>query len=122
MKFFEDIFSSSRGAGVIGALLALLVLVGFGTLFLFVFDKGMQGGDITIESVIRDQDSTITSLKNTTVHLHQSKRPKIHPLSPRADSAKLPACPNHYPPSNVCAAPASSSSKLNFRAPLRPAS
>lgn len=51
---FSDLLTSSRGPGVIGTLLALLVLVGFGTLYLFVFDEGLQGGGKTIEAVIRD--------------------------------------------------------------------
>jgi hypothetical protein len=33
---FTDLMSSSRGPGLIGTLMALLVLVGFGTLYLFV--------------------------------------------------------------------------------------
>ena len=40
---FSDLLSSSRGPGVIGVLVALLVLGGFGTLFV-VFDDNMQGG------------------------------------------------------------------------------
>jgi len=60
---FSDLLTSSRGPGVIGTLLALLVLVGFGTLYVFVFDEGLQGGKKSIESVIRDQGLTIDSNK-----------------------------------------------------------
>ena len=60
---FSDLLTSSRGPGVIGTLLALLVLVGFGTLYLFVFDEGLQGGKQTIESVIRAQTGDIESTK-----------------------------------------------------------
>ncbi|RYD56574.1 MAG: hypothetical protein EOP83_21300, partial [Verrucomicrobiaceae bacterium] len=60
---FSDLLSSSRGPGIIGTLLALLVLVGFGTLYMFVFDEGMQGGKKTIAAVIRDQDMEIDSNK-----------------------------------------------------------
>ena len=60
---FTDLLSSSRGPGVIGTLLALLVLVGFGTLYLFVFDEGLQGGQKTIEAVIRDQGLEIENHK-----------------------------------------------------------
>jgi chromosome segregation ATPase len=60
---FSDLMSSGRGPGVIGTLLALLVLVGFGTLYIFVFDEGMQGGKKTIESVIREQALAIDSDK-----------------------------------------------------------
>ena len=50
---FSDLLSSSRGPGVIGVLVALLVLGGFGTLFV-VFDDNMQGGGKKIEAVVRD--------------------------------------------------------------------
>jgi predicted nucleic acid-binding Zn-ribbon protein len=60
---FSDLLTSSRGPGVIGTLLALLVLVGFGTLYMFVFDEGLQGGKKTIAAVIRDQDMEIDSNK-----------------------------------------------------------
>ena len=49
---------SAKGPGFIGMLLALLVLVGFGTLYTFAFDSG--GNKKSIESVIRDNDSKIT--------------------------------------------------------------
>jgi chromosome segregation ATPase len=62
---FSDLLTSSRGPGVIGTLLALLVLVGFGTLYIFVFDEGLQGGSKkTIESVIREQALAIESNKD----------------------------------------------------------
>ncbi|QJE97220.1 hypothetical protein [Luteolibacter luteus] len=60
---FSDLLTSSRGPGVIGTLLALLVLVGFGTLYMFVFDEGLQGGGKRIESVIREDALTIESHK-----------------------------------------------------------
>jgi uncharacterized coiled-coil DUF342 family protein len=60
---FSDLLTSSRGPGVIGTLLALLVLVGFGTLYIFVFDEGMQGGGKRIEAVVRDQGAVIESNK-----------------------------------------------------------
>lgn len=60
---FSDLLTSSRGPGVIGTLLALLVLVGFGTLYVFVFDEGLQGGGKRIEAVIRDDALTIESHK-----------------------------------------------------------
>lgn len=60
---FTDLMSSSRGPGVIGMLLAMVVLVGFGALFLFAFDEGFQGKDQTIESVIANQAKEIDDLK-----------------------------------------------------------
>lgn len=62
MGMFDDIFSSSRGPGVIGTLLALVILVGFGSLYMFVFDEGLQGGEKSIQSIIRDQEAQIGNL------------------------------------------------------------
>ena len=56
--------SSGRGPGVIGMVLALMVLLGFGTLFMFAFDEGLQGGDQSIESVVAGQAKEIDRLKN----------------------------------------------------------
>jgi len=61
---FTDLMSSSRGPGLIGTLMALLVLVGFGTLYLFVFDARLQGGQKTIEAVIGDQQVEIDALRS----------------------------------------------------------
>jgi chromosome segregation ATPase len=60
---FSDLLTSSRGPGVIGTVLALFVLVGFGTLYMFVFDEGLQGGQKKIEAVIRDQGTLIETHK-----------------------------------------------------------
>lgn len=68
---FSDLLTSSRGPGVIGTLLALLVLVGFGTLYIFVFDEGLQGGQKTIEAVIRDQAGDI---ENTKIQIENAKK------------------------------------------------
>ncbi|WP_193210503.1 hypothetical protein [Luteolibacter marinus] len=87
---FTDLLSSSRGPGVIGTLLALLVLVGFGTLYFFVFDKGMQGGDMTIEGMIRQQDQAIDTLKiqieNSNTRLEEAKVAKV--IGKEADELK----------------------------------
>lgn len=56
---FTDLMSSSRGPGVIGTLMALMVLIGFGILFVFAFDEGLQGGDRSIESIIATQTREI---------------------------------------------------------------
>lgn len=56
---FSDMMSSGRGPGVIGMVMALVVVLGFGLLFMFAFDEGMQGDDRSIEAVIRDQDKEI---------------------------------------------------------------
>lgn len=60
---FSDMMSSGRGPGVIGMVMALFVLIGFGLLFMFAYDDSLQGGDMTIEAVIRQQDKEIESLK-----------------------------------------------------------
>lgn len=59
---FSDLMSSARGPGVIGMLLALVVLIGFGVLFVFAFDEGAQGGQ-SIESFIAQQAKEIDSIK-----------------------------------------------------------
>jgi uncharacterized protein YdhG (YjbR/CyaY superfamily) len=58
---FSDMMSSSRGPGVIGMLMALMVLLGFGALFMFAFDEGLQGGEQSIESVIANQVKEIAN-------------------------------------------------------------
>lgn len=62
---FSDLMSSGRGPGVVGMLLALVVVAGFGILFLFAFDDGMQGADQSIESVIAQQTKDISALKSS---------------------------------------------------------
>lgn len=61
---FSDMMQSGRGPGVIGMLLALVVLVGFGLLFMFAFDEGLQGADQSIESVISHQAREIEDTKS----------------------------------------------------------
>ena len=56
---FTDLMSSERGPGVIGMMMGLFVLLGFGVLFVFAFDEGSQGGDHSIESVIKHQTEEI---------------------------------------------------------------
>lgn len=56
---FTELMSSGRGPGVIGMIMALIVLMGFGLLFMFAMDEGFQGGNQTIESVIAQQASEI---------------------------------------------------------------
>ena len=51
--------SSGRGPGVIGMVFALIVLLGFGVLFLFATDEGFQGADQSIEAVIARQAKEI---------------------------------------------------------------
>ena len=59
---FSEMMESSRGPGVIGMLLALVVMAIFVMLFIFAFDEQFQGGGKTIESVIADQAGEITDI------------------------------------------------------------
>jgi hypothetical protein len=56
---FSDMMSSGRGPGLIGMVMALMVLLGFGLLFMFAFDEGLQGGGQSIQSVIAHQAKEI---------------------------------------------------------------
>lgn len=56
---FGDLISSGRGPGVIGMIMAALVLAGFGAIYVFVFDAEMQGRGVSIESVVRQQAEEI---------------------------------------------------------------
>lgn len=62
---FNDLFSSAKGPGVIGMIMALIVLLGFGLLFMFAFDEGSQGGGKSLESLIRDNTTEIEYLKSS---------------------------------------------------------
>lgn len=88
---FSDLLTSSRGPGVIGTLLALFVLVGFGTLYMFVFDEGLQGGQKKIEAVIRDQGTLIEThkiqLENFKTRIEEAKR--LKEVAKEADDLKL---------------------------------
>lgn len=42
---FSDMMSSGRGPGVIGMILALIVLLGFGVLFMFASRKADRAGN-----------------------------------------------------------------------------
>lgn len=60
---FSEMMESSRGPGVIGMLLALVVMAIFVMLFIFAFDEKFQGGGKSIESVIADQAREINDVK-----------------------------------------------------------
>ena len=60
---FSDLLTSARGPGVIGMLMALFVLIGFGTLFMFAFDEGSMGSGKSLAAQIRDSEKTITTEK-----------------------------------------------------------
>lgn len=56
---FSDMMSSARGPGVIGTLMAMAVMAIFVMFFVFAFDDRFQGGNQSIESVIRQQAQEI---------------------------------------------------------------
>lgn len=62
---FTDMMSSGRGPGVIGMVMALFVLLGFGLLFMLAFDEGFQGGDLSIESLVAQQAKDIEKSRET---------------------------------------------------------
>jgi hypothetical protein len=57
---FSDMMSSGRGPGVIGMLIALIVLAGFGLLFMVASEPG---ADQSIESIVRGQGKEIENLR-----------------------------------------------------------
>lgn len=59
---FTDLISSSRGPGVIGLVLGLIVLLGFGSLSIFVFDERLQGDELSLETVVHQQQAEIDEL------------------------------------------------------------
>lgn len=63
--------SSGRGPGVVGLLMAVLVIGGFGAIYVFVFDKELQGGGRSIQSIIRENEDEIDVLK---AQIEQNKR------------------------------------------------
>lgn len=87
MSLFDDMMSSGRGPGVIGTLMALVVIIGFGTLYFFVFDEGMRGGDKSIESVIRDNTKEIDNLSSQVANRQKSleKSPELSRIASETD-------------------------------------
>jgi chromosome segregation ATPase len=61
---FIDLFSSAKGPGVIGMIMALIVLLGFGLLFMLVFEEGGQGGGKSLSAIVRDNAREIDSQKS----------------------------------------------------------
>ncbi|NJM38991.1 MAG: hypothetical protein HC845_14640 [Akkermansiaceae bacterium] len=68
---FSDLMSSGRGPGVLGMLMALLVLVGFGILFMYASDDMAKAPSRSIESVISEQKDNIN---HHTVHLEEQHK------------------------------------------------
>ena len=62
---FSDLMQSGRGPGVVGMLLALLVLGGFGLLFMMSVDDAPKDTKITTQGIILEQEKEIAELKAT---------------------------------------------------------
>jgi len=60
---FSDLMQSARGPGVVGILLAMLVLGGFGLLFIFSFDDVKAEAKVTPEHAIHEQEKEINDLR-----------------------------------------------------------
>jgi chromosome segregation ATPase len=65
---FSDMMSSGRGPGVIGMVMALIVLLGFGLLFMYASDEGSMGGHQSIESLIAHQAKEIEGYNASIAH------------------------------------------------------
>ena len=63
---FSDMMSSGRGPGVIGMVMALIVLLGFGLLFMYASDESERGGQ-SIESLISHQAKEIDGHQATII-------------------------------------------------------
>lgn len=61
---FDDLFSSAKGPGVIGTIMALIVLLGFGLLFMLSFDEGFQGGEKSHASIVRETEKEIEGTRS----------------------------------------------------------
>lgn len=66
-------------------IMALVVLLGFGTLFMFAFDEGAQGADISIEATIARQAKEIESLRSN-IERNKTRLAKAPELKQRATS------------------------------------
>ena len=80
---FSDMMSSGRGPGVIGMIMALVVLLGFGLLFMYASDETERVGQ-SIESLIAHQAKDIEAQK---VNLVLSQQ-KLDTAPARSASAK----------------------------------
>lgn len=62
---FSDMILSSRGPGLIGTLLALLVIAGFGTLYVLVFDDSLQGQPSALAAEVAEKRGRILKLSQS---------------------------------------------------------
>jgi chromosome segregation ATPase len=80
---FSDMMQSGRGPGVIGMLLALLVLFGFGLLFMLAFNESPANETQSIQAVIKDQAKEVEDLTETI-----ARRQKELTVIPKLEAAQ----------------------------------
>jgi len=60
----SELIQSSRGPGVIGTILALAIVLGFGYFSIIALDKNIWAGDLSPEAILREQGREIDSLRH----------------------------------------------------------
>jgi chromosome segregation ATPase len=80
---FSDLMSSGRGPGVVGMLMALMVLVGFGILFMYASGDMARPASQSIEFIVAEQSKEIQS---NSMHLEALK--KVLSKLPERDAMK----------------------------------
>lgn len=61
---FNDLFTSAKGPGVIGLIMALIVLLGFGGLSILALEDGGQGGGKSLAAIVRDNEREIQASRS----------------------------------------------------------
>lgn len=61
---FSEMMSSARGPGVIGTVMALVVMAIFVILFIFAFDERFQGGAQSVHSIIAQQELDLANYRS----------------------------------------------------------
>jgi hypothetical protein len=81
---FSDLTSSSRGPGVIGTVLAMVVLIGFGCLYMFVYADAGQPNSKRLDVIVREQATELESsefeLANLKAQIEKSEKFKTQAL------------------------------------------
>lgn len=86
---FSDLLASGKGPGVIGMLLAMLVIVGFGSLYMLAFENGVGGSEKSLAAIVRDNDKEIISLGSRISEIEKTLEsiPTLKKISSDLDSA-----------------------------------
>jgi hypothetical protein len=91
MGMFNDVLGTNKGSGIMGGAIALITFAAFGGLYFLVFDERMQGGEISLESIIKNQQTEIEDKKLSIEHFDQNQQNiiKNFEISHQADKTKL---------------------------------